>query len=124
MIPSIIHLVCLPPYTGIECKEIVEKISRAIEVKEITRDYNPKTWKWPKFGVLTGEIDGFVKLDAPIEDWGAVAFLAEQAGASVSDIKGCPIPNYFDFPDRKIPSLVVSRDQLTQRIILSSLASA
>lgn len=104
-------------------KDIIGKIDKAIEVKEITRDYDPKTWRWPKFGILTGEIDGFVKFDAAIEDWGAVAFLAEHAGASVSDAEGKTIPNYFDFCDRKIPSLVVSRDPVLHTIVLNSLKS-
>lgn len=103
--------------------EMVEKINKAIEVKEITRDYDSKTWRWSKYGILTGEIDGFVKMDAPLEDWGAIAFLAEHAGAIVSDAAGKPIPSYFDFPDRKIPSLVVSRDAIIHNVILNALAS-
>ncbi|MBI2057368.1 MAG: hypothetical protein HYT63_00050 [Candidatus Yanofskybacteria bacterium] len=104
-------------------KDLIERIDKVIQVKEITRDYDPQTWRWPKFGILTGEIDGFVKMDAPLEDWGAIAFMAENAGAMVSDKDGNLIPNYFDFPDRKIPSLVVSRDYIAHSLVLNALKS-
>ncbi|MDP3794495.1 MAG: inositol monophosphatase family protein [bacterium] len=87
-------------------------------VKEIERDYNPREWPWPKHGILTGEVRGLIKFEAALEDWGAIAFLAERMGGIVTDIGGKKIPNYLNYPGYKIPSLVVARDrEFHERII-------
>ena len=99
---------------------IIETIDKVIEVKEITRDYNSETWRWPKFGILTGEIDGFFKSNGGVEDWGAIAFLAEHAGASVTNVFGARIPENAG-TRKTIPTLLVSRDPIIHNLVLNAL---
>jgi len=99
---------------------IVETINEVIEVKEITRDYNSETWRWPKFGILTGEIDGFFKSNGGVEDWGAIAFLAEHAGASVTNVFGARILENAG-TRKTIPTLLVSRDHIVHNLVLNAL---
>lgn len=54
--------------------------------------------------VLTGRARAACGLDAGLIDWGAIAFLVEQAGGCVSDMAGRPLepinmPGDFRFPD-------------------------
>ena len=99
---------------------IVEKIKEVMEEKEIPRDYNSETWRWPKFGILTGEIDGFFKSNGGVEDWGAIAFLAEHARASVTNVFGARIPENAG-TRKTIPTLLVSRDHIVHNLVLNAL---
>jgi myo-inositol-1(or 4)-monophosphatase len=74
-------------------------------------DYDYQPIKGKDFcicSILTGDIISYVKPKGKLIDWGAIAFIVEQAGGVVTDFSGQPIPNYLDFPKHRIPSLLVS----------------
>ncbi len=71
--------------------------------------------------ILTGDIVSYVKPKAKLIDWGAIAFIVEQAGGLVTDFSGNPIPNYLDFSFHRIPSLLVSSSRDVHQKILEQL---
>lgn len=93
-----------------------------IDTIDLVNDYTPKgSWDITISSILRGELSGFYRTNAPVIDWGAVGFIAQLAGAVVSDTSGNPIANYFDSPDFRIPSLVVSCSQRIHAEVLEAI---
>lgn len=92
------------------------KLRENFRLIDLDRDYAPRGWKYTVHSLLTGEISAYLKQSAQLIDWGAVAFIAEQAGGAACDFAGKPLPSFFDFPDNRVPSLVAaaSREILDQ----------
>ncbi|MBI4433805.1 hypothetical protein HY632_03460 [Candidatus Uhrbacteria bacterium] len=82
---------------------------------------NPKTWRYGVPSVLTGDAAAIVKPNAKLLDFGVAAWIVEHAGGCVSDFAGQPIPNYLDYPEQRIPGLVMSRDRATHDHVISAL---
>ena len=86
--------------------EIDEKLAgkfNFINLMDFEKDQ--KSWDIALFSVLTGRICGYLKSQAQLIDWGAIAFIVEEAGGIVTDFGGQPIPNYWDFPLHRIPNI-------------------
>jgi len=92
------------------------RLAESFQVVDLERDYRPPDWRYTAHSLLTGDVSAYVKRSAQLIDWGAVAFIAEQAGGAVSDFGGSPAPNFFDFPETRVPNLVAaaSREILDQ----------
>lgn len=88
-----------------------DRLSKVMKVRDLEEDYNPETWDLAIFDILDGDIAAYVKENAQIIDWGAIGFIAREAGGVISDISGKPIPRYLDFPNKRIPNIVVSASQ-------------
>ncbi|MBI2483417.1 hypothetical protein HYV74_04565 [Candidatus Uhrbacteria bacterium] len=91
-----------------------------VTIEEYDRHPTPQ-WALSAHDMLTGNIAGVAKTNAPLIDWGAMAWIVEQAGGIVSTFTGGPIPSYLDFPEQKIPQLLVARDQETHERMLRAL---
>lgn len=92
------------------------RLEESFHIVDLDRDYRPMDWCYTVHSLLTGDVSAYVKQSAHLIDWGAVAFIAEQAGGAVSDFTGAPAPNFFDFPETRVPNLVAaaSREILDQ----------
>ena len=101
------------------CSNKVEsKLAQVVEYRNIGRNYDAIHWNLAIHSILSGEIAAFLKEHAQLIDWGAIAFIVEQAGGIVSDFKGRPIPDFYDFPNRRIPELLCfTRRGTNQRIV-------
>lgn len=73
--------------------------------------------------VLTGRARAACALDAGLIDWGAIAFLTEQAGGCVSDLAGRPLRKIDQPGDFRFPGILVSTDSQTHEQLLSELAA-
>lgn len=87
----------------------------------VVKDYDASTWDVGLFSIFHGKLVGFLRRPAPLIDWGALGFIAKEAGASVSDFAGNPLGNYLDYNDFELPNIVVSRDASLHKNILEAL---
>ena len=98
-------------------------LRQEFEVVDLELDYSPDTWCTAIHSILRGEICGYVRPTAHIIDWGAIACIAVACGGIASDFQGSTLPSYWDYPRKRIPSLVVSANAATHESMLRLLAT-
>ena len=84
------------------------RLRENFRVTDMDKDYTPRNWKLTLHSLLTGDISAYLKESAQLIDWGAIAFIAEQAGGAACDFSGGPLPNFFDYPDTRVPNIVAA----------------
>ncbi len=72
--------------------------------------------------ILRGELSGWVRRNAHLIDLGAIAFIAGEAGALVTDFRGQPIGPYLRSRERSVPELVAAATPELHERILNALA--
>lgn len=88
---------------------LATKIPERLGAIDLARSYKPNSdWNVTISSILRGGLSGYFRPNASILDWGAVAFIVEQAGGVVSDAAGKAIPSYWDYDNHRIPSLLVA----------------
>lgn len=100
-----------------------EAVRRKYECIDLVADYDPKQWDLTISGILRGELIAYIRPDADILDWGAIAFIVQECGGVVTDFAGSAIPNYWDSKEKRIPSLVVSVNQEIHLALLQLIGS-
>lgn len=103
--------------------ELKERVSEKFECVDLAGDYDPHDWNLTISDILRGNLIGYIRPNAHIIDWGVIGFVVEQYGGVVSDVAGASIPNYWDFPSKKIPSLIVSVNQEVHLKLLQLIGS-
>lgn len=89
-------------------KHLVDALSPKINIVDNDKHYDPAKPGYTVNGIFEGGISGFAIEQAHIIDWGAYAFLVREAGGFATDFKGAEIPNAYDFPRCRVPSLIVA----------------
>jgi myo-inositol-1(or 4)-monophosphatase len=74
--------------------------------------------------LLTGGVAGLVTKDASFIDWGAIAFIAKESGATLSQWDGSPLPAISECRDRRFPNLLVCADNNLHSKLLKELSSS
>lgn len=72
--------------------------------------------------VLTGSARAACGFNAGLIDWGAIAFLTEQAGGCVSDLSGCPLGPIDGPGEFRYPSILVTTDAQSHEQLVVELA--
>lgn len=102
--------------------EVTEKIDAEFPVIDLYRDYDPSSWSITQHSVLTGGLGAYIGFDVHLIDWGAVGYVAAEAGGVMTDINGEPLESFRSFPDGCIPSLVVAADAKIHGKLLAGLS--
>lgn len=99
-------------------QEIRDPLAPAFQVVDISQDYSPMTGCLGVSGILLGQACGIYGRSSALIDWGAMAYVVEQAGGRVSDRWGEPVSLAGVGPRYRYSSLVVSvNPQIHQQII-------
>lgn len=103
--------------------ELVSSLSKNVRVFDFLTEYETAPVSCSMNGVLFGELGGFAKRPAHLLDWGAVAFIVQEAGGIVTDFRGEQIKKYSRAKGRITRSILGTVDDKLHAQALESLAS-
>lgn len=92
-------------------------------VFEIDKDYDPGIQNHAIHSILLGRAAGHLRRNGSIIDWGALSYIAAQAGGVLVDYEGRSIAENWTMVNNRFPSLLCARDEATATRILKVLAS-
>ena len=101
--------------------ETTKRIEPVFPVVDIYRDYDPANWHITQHSILTGDLGAYIGFNVHLIDWGAVGYVAAEAGGIMTDITGKPLESCHTFPDGRIPSLIVAADTEIHGKLLAAL---
>jgi len=101
--------------------DLVEKLSPHVEVVDLLTSYLRTPGKHNMTDLMEGR--AAATLHAPCQgiDGGAIALIAAEAGATVSDFHGRPLGNFRECSKRTVPNALVSSSREMHERILSAL---
>ena len=95
--------------------ELKARLLGKVDVVDFVEEYLRKPSSVTLNSVLTGELGGWVRQNAPLIDLGAIGFIADLAGGRATDFHGAPV---LPFVNHSTPEIVVaSAPELHQQII-------
>ncbi len=71
--------------------------------------------------IIESKVAACVSSPSQLIDGGAIAFIAQEAGAIVTDFKGRPLKNFRKSPDRKLPEVLVAGTRKIHSLIVKTL---
>ncbi|MDJ0927475.1 MAG: inositol monophosphatase family protein [Gammaproteobacteria bacterium] len=85
---------------------------------DIVRDHKPGAVPDNLNQLFTGGVDAFACTQGDLLDWGALAFVVEQAGGQASDLGGAGLQGFDDFdPQAQTDMLIAATPEVHSRII-------
>ena len=100
-------------------QEIRRQVEPAFQVVDISQDYSTEQGCLGVSAILLGQACGVYGRNSALIDWGAIAYILEQAGGQVSDWTGSPVSLAGVDPRYRYPSLVTTVDpQIHEKIIV------
>lgn len=101
---------------------VQKSLGDSFEVIDIASAYTPEKGCLSLNSILLRECSALIGREGGLIDWGAIAFLAQEAGTLVTDFKGKHLPQPSELIDNCYPELLVCKDWETQQKILEGLA--
>jgi fructose-1,6-bisphosphatase/inositol monophosphatase family enzyme len=101
---------------------LVEKLSKTMVAKDIATAYIEEPGRYYSTDILDGRACGVVHRTCQAIDGGALAFIASEAGAIVTDFAGAPVPSFREVASRVVPDIVVSVNREVHERILQALS--
>lgn len=98
-----------------------ESLSQNYQVIVIETDYDSKVQTPNTNGILMGELDAVVLREGKLIDGAAIAFIAQEAGAIVSQLDGSPIPPLHTTKNYQLPGMIVAKTPAIQQKIMQAL---
>jgi fructose-1,6-bisphosphatase/inositol monophosphatase family enzyme len=98
--------------------DLVQKLSPHIDIRDLTVEYDRGPDRFISTDLLRGRVAGNIVSPSQAIDGGAFAFIAEEAGALVTDQFGKPVGSYRESAKRVLPCVVaVTNKELQQKIL-------
>jgi len=98
--------------------DLIRKLSPHFEVRDIVEEYSRQPGRYNFTDFLEGSAIATINMPCQAIDGGALAFIAKEAGARVSDATGSPVGSYRDSPKRTVPCVITSSShELHDRIL-------
>jgi myo-inositol-1(or 4)-monophosphatase len=91
------------------------------DVVDVFENYQMKRKGQSFTGIFDGSIAGFIHSSPQVIDAGAMAFIAEQAGAVVTDFRGSPLGSFRTKTNRRLDGVIVGASQEIHRQIMTAL---
>jgi myo-inositol-1(or 4)-monophosphatase len=88
--------------------ELVERLSPTMVVKDIATAYLSEPGIYHSTDILEGKASAVAHRSCQAIDGGALAFIAAESGALVTDFAGNPVPGYRTYPTRVQPNVIVA----------------
>ncbi len=104
-------------------QEIRQQVEPAFQVVDISQDYSPAKGCLGVSAVLLGQACGIYGRNSALIDWGAIAYIVEQAGGRVSDRTGSTVSLAGADPRFRYSSLVTAVDPQIHEQIMARLSS-
>ncbi len=101
-----------------------ERLSPLFKVVDVNVEYNPPAACLSTNSILLGESCAIVGRNAGLIDWAAIAFIASEAGAIVSDWDGSPPPSLDQLSSLRYADLIAAATPEIHSRIVSLLANA
>jgi len=101
-----------------QAPDVVAKVSREFECFDIVEDYSEDRNLDNLNDLFTGRLDAFACRNGDLLDWGAIAFIVDQAGGAVSCLDGSPLHGFDAFDgETKADMLVSASPQIHEEIL-------
>jgi myo-inositol-1(or 4)-monophosphatase len=102
--------------------DLVERLSPQADVRDLLLEYNEGEDRgFSSTDVVDGRASAYVMPVCQAIDGGALAFIAQEMGAIVTDFEGKPVGSYRESPDRVATGVVVATTKELHAKLLSSL---
>lgn len=101
--------------------DTASKFSGDFQVVDVLNEYIPGQGCRSINALFQGECAGVIGEKMSIIDWGAMAFLAGEAGAIVSDFRGRPLPAVSTLDGFMYPEIIVALNEETHSKMLNAL---
>ncbi|NND36952.1 MAG: hypothetical protein HKN81_07430, partial [Gammaproteobacteria bacterium] len=105
-----------------QARDMMEDLSAEFDCFDIVADYDPERPLDNLNDLFTGRLDAFACRDCEPLDWGAIAFIAAQAGGCASHPDGAELDVLADFDPVRATDMVVSSSPEVHDRILTLLA--
>lgn len=104
--------VCL----GYQAPDLLARLRPGFQVFDIVADYDPARGYDNLNDLFTGRLDAFLARQADLLDWGAMAFIAVQAGGVATAPDGSPLDIFGNFGLRNADLLVGASPEVHARL--------
>lgn len=98
--------------------DLVEKISPHLETRDIVTEYAITPGRYNSTDLLVRGAIAHISAPCQAIDGGAISFIAQEAGAIVSDFQGNPMGNYRASPKRTLPEIIAASTPKVHETIL------
>jgi len=103
--------------------ELYAKLAPHVDARDIIVEYAKNPGHYNSTDILEGRALACIHSPCQAIDGGAIAFIAKEAGATVSDFSGKEMGNFRVSPKRIVPDILVSACPNAHQKILSALQS-
>ena len=93
------------------------RLRRGFDAFDIVLDDDPARDFDNVNDLFTGRLDAFAGRGNDLLDWGAIAFLAVQAGGVATALDGSPLACFEDFGNRRVDLLVAASPEIHARLL-------
>lgn len=113
------HLCSDGPVLVFNRPDLVAQLSPHVDVRDLVAEYElGENTGLCSTDVLEGRASAIISSPCQAIDGGALAFIAAECGARVSDFSGSPVASYRQSEERVLPGVVVSTsDELHQKLL-------
>lgn len=101
--------------------ELLATLSKSIEAKDLAVAYLEEPGRYYSTDLLEGKAAGVVHRTCQAIDGGALALIAKEGGAIVTDFEGKEIPSFRSVASRVLPNVIVAANPQVHTSILRAL---
>jgi myo-inositol-1(or 4)-monophosphatase len=91
--------------------DLVQRLSPHIDIRDLTAEYDRGPDRFISTDLLRGRVAGNIVSPSQAIDGGAFAFIAEEAGAVISDQFGNPVGSYRESTKRVLPCVIAAANK-------------
>ena len=104
-----------------QAPDVLQAVGERYAAFDLVEDYDPARAVDNLNDLFTGKLDAFACRGGELLDWGAVAFIARQAGGLASHMDGTPLRGLDDYAPQATADMLVAASPAIHREILSLL---
>jgi myo-inositol-1(or 4)-monophosphatase len=102
---------------------LVNALKPSFDVRDLAVEYASQTWSFTTTDLLMGRASAIISAPCQGIDGGSLAFIAQEAGAIVSDPDGNPMGSFRDSPKRVLPCIVAAATTEVHTQIIKALGA-
>jgi myo-inositol-1(or 4)-monophosphatase len=101
--------------------DLVAALRPFLDVRDLAVEYASQAWNLATTDLLIGRASAIISAPCQAIDGGSLAFIAQEAGAIVSDPDGAPMSSFRESSKRNLPCIIASASNLVHENILNAL---
>lgn len=101
--------------------DLVKKLCGSFDVRDLTREFDLGSTAYYSTDLIDGRVSSVISAPAQAIDGGALAFIAAEAGAVVSDEAGAELESFRASPQRILPFVIASANSDVHERVLRTL---